>query len=234
MTSLRKNKDVLEPLICGIDEAGRGPVLGSLVISGVCFFSNDLEFLEDIEVKDSKKLIPTKRAELAKSIRQNCHSYHLIIIDAEEIDKREKQRITLNRLEELKMAEIINHLQPDIIYIDAADTNEYRFKMAIKHLMDYSPQKIISKHKADELFPIVSAASILAKNKRDALIKDLNTNFLEDIGSGYPSDEKTVTFLRNYIRTNKKAPFCARKTWKTTKKILNEEIGNRKITEFFT
>jgi ribonuclease HII len=99
--------------------------------------------------------------------------------------------------------------------------------------LTYHPSKIISKHKADDLFPIVSAASIIAKYKRDCLIQELNIKFREEIGSGYPSDEKTIEFLRTFIRTNKKPPECARKSWKTTKTILDQEINNRKITEFF-
>lgn len=231
MNSSKKSK---ENLLCGIDEAGRGPVLGSLVVSGVCFLSDNINFLKEIEVKDSKRLSPERREQLAKLIYNNCHSSRTILIDVKEIDEREKKPISLNRLEQFKMAEIINTLKPDIIYLDAADTNEYRFKMAIKALLEYTPKKVISKHKADDLFPIVSAASILAKTKRDLLIEDLNAKYSDDIGSGYPSDEKTIKFLRNFIRTHKKAPSCARKTWKTIKKILDEEIGNRKITEFFS
>lgn len=231
--SSKRNKNKPNLIICGVDEAGRGPVLGSLVVCGVCFLQKDLDFLRDINVKDSKKLTPSKRKELGKLVEDNCYSFHMISVDAKEIDQREEKRFSLNRLEELKMAEIVNKLKPEIIYLDAADTKEKRFGRSINQLLTYSPKKIVSKHKADDLFPIVSAASILAKNKRDALIQDLNAEFSEDIGSGYPSDQRTINFLKNYIRTHKKPPKCARKTWKTTRKILDEEIGNRKITEYF-
>jgi len=154
------------------------------------------------------------------------------VVSAEEIDQREEKRITLNKLEELKMAEIIRDLKPDSIYIDAVDVNEARFKQSIQKLLNYNPKEIISKHKADDLFPIVSAASIIAKDKRDTLIEELKKKF-GDLGSGYPSDLKTTDFLREWIRKNQKIPPFARKTWKTTKKIVDEELGNKKITDFF-
>ena len=203
-----------------------------MVICGVCFNEDNLEYLVKIGAKDSKKLTTKKRCELAKLIKENCASYHYIIISAQEIDKRETDKITLNRLEELKMAEIIKKLKPDIIYIDAADVNEDRFGESILKLLDYKPREIISKHRADDIYPIVSAASIIAKDKRDRIINELKQEYGE-MGSGYPSDEKTTLFLRNWIKKNKKAPIFARKTWETTKKIIDNELGNRKITDFF-
>jgi ribonuclease HII len=226
-----KNLVIKQELICGIDEAGRGPVLGPMVICGVCFNKLKLSILSEIGVKDSKKLSKKRRSELAKIIKDNCISYKTIIIDAQEIDAREENRITLNKLEEIKMAEIINELQPDVIYIDAADVNEERFKQSIINHLNYSPKKIISKHKADDLFPIVSASSIIAKDLRDNIIDDLKRKY-GDFGSGYPSDKRSIEFLREWIKEKKKVPHFARKTWETTKKIIREEISNTKITDF--
>ncbi|MBY9009384.1 MAG: ribonuclease HII [Candidatus Lokiarchaeota archaeon] len=218
-------------MICGIDEAGRGPVLGPMVICGVCFLEAELKLLDDIGVKDSKKLSPKKRSELAKIIKHKCSNYKTIVVSAQEIDAREKKRITLNKLEEIKMAEIIEALKPNIIYIDAADVNEARFGKSIKKLLNYSPIKIISKHKADDLYPIVSASSIIAKDTRDNIIEELKKNY-GDFGSGYPSDVRTIEFLRKWIIEKKKSPPFARKSWETTKKIIREEISNAKITDF--
>ncbi len=225
-------KKMTEDIICGIDEAGRGPVLGPLILCGVCFTKSDLDYLNEIGAKDSKKLTPKKRKELAKLIKKNCHAYHIIVVSAQEIDQREEKRITLNRLEELKMAEIANKLKPNVLYLDAADVNEERFGESIGKLLDYDIKEIVSKHRADDLFPIVSAASIIAKDKRDAIIKELSQKY-GDLGSGYPSDERTTSFLRNWIKKNKKAPPFCRKSWETTKKMLNEEVGNKKITDYF-
>jgi len=231
LKSSNQTDTISDELICGIDEAGRGPVLGPLVLCGVCFFKSNLPYLIEIGAKDSKKLTPKRRDKLAKLIKEKCHSYEIIVVSAQEIDEREKKRITMNRLEELKMAEIINQLKPDVIYIDAADVNEERFGTSIKKLLEYIPKKIISKHKADDIYPIVSAGSIIAKNKRDAIIEELKQEYGE-IGSGYPSDKRTTDFLRDYIKSHKEIPEFVRKTWETTKKILNDEIGNKKITDY--
>ncbi|MFX1447501.1 MAG: ribonuclease HII [Promethearchaeota archaeon] len=226
-----KNQVIKQELICGIDEAGRGPVLGPLVICGVCFIKSELDLLDKIGVKDSKKLSMKRRADLAKIIKKKCNSYKTIIINAQEIDAREEKRITLNKLEEIKMAEIINELQPDVIYLDAADVNEERFKKSIIKQLRYAPKKIVSKHKADDLYPIVSASSIIAKDSRDKIIEDLKNKY-GNFGSGYPSDIRSIEFLREWIKERKKVPHFARKTWETTKKIIREELTNAKITDF--
>ena len=219
-------------IICGIDEAGRGPVLGPLVLCGVCFTEQNLNYLIEIGAKDSKKLTTKRRKELAKLIKEKCQSYYVIIVPAQEIDQREQKKISLNRLEELKMAEIVNKLKPDEIYLDAADVNEERFGDSIEKLLDYKPKKIVSKHRADDIYPVVSAASIIAKDKRDDIIEELKKEYGE-LGSRYPSDERTTNFLRAWIRKHKNPPKFARKTWSTTKRILEEEVSNKKITDFF-
>jgi ribonuclease HII len=210
----------------------KGPVLGPMVLCGVCFRFKDLDFLSQIGVKDSKKLSSKRRSELAEKIKNMCHSHEIQIVSAQEIDQREISKISMNRLEELKIAGIINKLRPDIIFIDAADVNEGRFGESISRLLDYTPKKIISKHKADDLYPIVSASSIIAKDCRDKLIRDLVRKY-GDFGSGYPSDPKSIEFLQNWIKKKKKPPHFARKSWETTKKILNEEVDNKKITDYF-
>jgi ribonuclease HII len=153
-------------------------------------------------------------------------------VSPEEIDHREEKRITMNKLEELKMAEILKELRPRSIFIDAVDVNEDRFRESMLNLLDYTPDELISKHRADDLFPIVSAASIIAKDKRDSLIEEIKKIY-GDFGSGYPSDKRTIDFLREWIRKNKNAPPFARKTWDTIKKIINDEVSNRKITDFY-
>ena len=202
-----------------------------MVICGVCFNKSKLNILSKIGVKDSKKLSVKRRSELAKIIKENCESYKTIIVDAQEIDARENKRITLNRLEEIKMAVIINELQPDVIYVDAVDVNEERFKKSLIKQLNYSPKKVISKHKADDLYPIVSASSIIAKDLRDNIIEDLKKEY-GNFGSGYPSDLRSIEFLRDWIKEKKSVPPFARKTWETTKKIIREEIGTKKITDF--
>lgn len=209
-----------------------GPVIGPLVICGVCFDKNQLEILDLLGVKDSKKLTPRKRKELSAYLVGACHSYKMSVIPPQEIDDRQNTRITINKLEINHISVLLNELRPNHIYIDAADVNELRFGNTIRSLLNYSPTRLISKHKADDTFPIVSAASILAKNKRDEIIRELNEEY-GHFGSGYPSDERTIAFLKNWISTNKKAPPIARKSWETTKRLLNELVYNKKITQYF-
>ncbi|MFX0009596.1 MAG: ribonuclease HII [Candidatus Hermodarchaeota archaeon] len=218
-------------IICGIDEAGRGPVFGPMIICGLCFYKNQLGFLKKIGVKDSKKLTSKKRKELSVIIRQNAFKVKLAEVSVKEIDQREKKNLTLNQIEEFYMSKLINDLKPDIIYIDAADVNEQRFAKSIKKLLDYTPNKIIAEHKADDIYPIVSASSIIAKVERDLFIEQLKRKF-GDFGSGYPSDMKSIEFLRNWILSNNQIPPFARRSWQTTRKILDTELKNRKITEF--
>jgi ribonuclease HII len=210
----------------------KGPVFGPMIICGVCFRKSNLSLLDEIGVKDSKKLTPKKREQFAKIIKTEAYSYKIIEVSPQEIDKRENMRITLNRLEEIKMAEIINELKPNFVYIDAADVNEERFKKSIEVLLNYKPVGIISKHKADDLFPIVSASSIIAKDFRDSIIENLRKKY-GNFGSGYPSDEVSIKYLRKWIKEHKKCPPFTRESWITAKKIMNEEIYNKKITDYF-
>mgnify|MGYP006277968379 CR=1 FL=1 len=221
-----------ESLICGLDEAGRGPVFGPLVLCGICFRKKDLSSLREMGVKDSKKLSPKRREELATILKEKCCSVKIIELTPQEIDGRIKKRISLNQLELLKFVDIANNLKPTKIFIDAADTDEKRFGNSLKAKLNYTPEQIISKHRADDIYPVVGAASIIAKVKRDAVIENLKEKY-GDIGSGYPSDRITTRYLRNWIQNNKAPPPFARVSWKTTKDILDREVNNKKITQFF-
>ena len=111
------------------------------------------------------------------------------------------------------MAKIIDNLDSEIIYVDSCDTNPNKFKeRIIKHTKNKI--KIYSRHKADELYVIVSAASIIAKHTRDMEIIKLRKKY-GNIGSGYPSDHITRAFLRNWVLKNQEIPDFARKSWKT-------------------
>lgn len=232
LNSSRIKEKKNESIVCGIDEAGRGPLLGPMVICGICFYESDLPKLIELGVKDSKKLTATKRKDISTKLKELCLSYKSIAVSPQEIDQRLIKRITLNELEVLKMAKIINKLKPSIIYIDAADVKEKRFEKSIKTLLSYEPEEIIAKHKADDLFPVVGAASIIAKHQRDTQIEEFKKKF-GNIGSGYPSDGISIEFLRAYIRKNKKIPHFVRKSWAPAKKIISEELKTRKITDFF-
>jgi len=219
-------------LIVGIDEAGRGCVIGPLVIAGYLIKEEKIPLLLKLGVKDSKKLSPKKREKIISKIKTIAENYTTINVEPMEIDKvvESKRKLhKLNRLEAKTMAQIIEKLKPDKAFVDAADVNEKRFKQHIQEYLTIEPQ-IVSKHKADEIFPVVSAASIIAKVNRDNEIKKLRSKY-GDFGSGYLSDKKTISFLKNWIKNNSEYPSCVRKSWKPAKRIKNEK-GTKQIELF--
>jgi ribonuclease HII len=210
-------------LIAGVDDAGRGSVVGPLVIAGILIKEEDLPKLIQLGVKDSKLLSPPKRETLAVEIRRIVEKYGFIKLSPREIDEvveNGKKLHRLNRLEAQAMANVIEMLKPDIAYVDASDVIEERFK---QHICEYLPfkVKIISEHKADKTYPVVSAASIIAKVERDMAIAELTKKY-GDFGSGYPSDSRTVNFLRQCLEKWKEYPCDIRKSWKPAKKAKND------------
>ena len=202
--------------VAGIDEAGRGPVIGPMVIAALVFDEDKIERLEELGVKDSKRLTPKRREKLFNEILSLADDYVVLTLSPEEISSREG---TLNEFEVENFAKALNSLKvkPDVIYADAADVDEERFGRELKEKLDFET-KVIAKHRADALFPVVSAASIVAKVTRDREIERLKEKYGE-IGSGYPSDPRTRAFLENYYREHGAFPPIVRRGWKTLKKI---------------
>jgi ribonuclease HII len=210
-------------MICGADEAGRGPVVGPLVIAGVSF--DDDSKLIEYRVKDSKQLSPKRREELAKIIKKIALKYEILIIPAADIDDMRKI-MTLNEIELNAFVKIIGKLKPEICYVDSVDVNENRFGRNISEKIPYKVD-IISKHKADEIYPVVSAASILAKSRREDEVKKI-ADVLEKklnlpLGSGYPADPITQKFLRTWLDKYGKLPPHTRHSWKTAQNILKDK-----------
>jgi ribonuclease HII len=213
-------------LICGIDEAGRGPVIGPLVVAGVCV--TDENYLKRIGVKDSKKLSRKKREELAVLI-EKVSKIETISLDAAEIDEF-REILTLNQIEAGIFAKLIEKLTPDIVYVDAADANAQKFKEMIEERCSWKCQ-IISEHGADARYAVVSAASIIAKVQRDRAIDEIKAKVGIDFGSGYPSDPRTVRYIQNLIEKKMAVPAFVRKSWETVSN-LKEEQGKKKLEEF--
>lgn len=204
--------------VMGIDEAGRGPVIGPMVVCGVYVNENTLEEIGSMGLKDSKKLSAKKREEFDARLRTFC-DFELFILHAHEIDARVSSEDTLNQLEVNCFSHLIKSKKPHVAYVDACDVNAERFGVNIKKNLDFELE-IVSEHEADSKYPIVSAASIIAKVHRDSLIEGIAEAFGEDIGSGYPADPVTIEFLKSYYKKNKKLPECARKTWKTSSAVI--------------
>lgn len=216
-------------LVSGVDEAGRGSVIGPLVIAGVSLEEKDLPKLVDIGVKDSKLLSPQKRETLAKQIRElalNCHVVSLSPVEIDQVVETGKRLHRLNRFEAQAMARVITILKPEVVYVDAADVLADRFGEHIAENLDFK-LKIVSEHKADITYPIVSAASIIAKVERDMEISVLQKKH-GNIGCGYPSDSKTIKFLGDWIRKFGSYPDFVRKSWKTSKRVKRESDTRQK------
>jgi len=216
-------------LISGVDEAGRGPVIGPLIIAGVSIEDSDSSKLIDIGVKDSKLLSAQRREILATKIKDIASKWHILSISPAEIDRvvESKRKLhKLNRLEAQAMASVINILKPDIAYVDASDIIAHRFGDHIIEKISFS-LKIISEHKADRKYPVVSAASILAKVERDKAISQLQ-KMHGNLGCGYPSDSNTIEYLESCIQKHGIYPDFVRKSWKTAKRIKNEAFSKQK------
>ncbi|HRS42468.1 MAG TPA: ribonuclease HII [Candidatus Diapherotrites archaeon] len=210
-------------LVAGFDEAGRGCVLGPLVLAVCVIDKNKEKMFKDAGVKDSKLLSSKQREELFELIKKEAEEYKIVVVPAEELNIL-MDRFSLNEIEAQKAAFAISKLKSTPLYLvfDSPDTTTTKFTKRIKdnlkainHEYNY---KIISEHKADLNHPSVSCASILAKVTRDEMLKKL-------VGldiSGYSSDPKTIDFLKDYFKKHKSFPEYTRMKWKTVDNIVNE------------
>jgi len=203
--------------ICGVDDAGRGSMLGPLVIAGISLDKTKIRKLSALGVKDSKKLTAKTREELYKKIISLVDNYYVTKISPKSIDHSVKKH-GLNKLEAKYMAKVISKLNPDTAFVDSCDVNPKRFGKEISRLSNNN--KIRSYHHADSRFVVVSAASIIAKVTRDKALTRLRKD--HDLGSGYPSDRKTINFVKKYYKTQKIMPTFVRKSWKPTQKIMDK------------
>jgi len=201
----------------GIDEAGRGPVIGPMVICGVLADEESIRKLVEIGVRDSKLLRPNRRKELSEKVKDVVIDYILLEISPKEIDSAVLGR-GLNRLEAKKMAYIISKFDFDIAIVDAPGRKPERFGYMLKRL---TGKEVIAENFADRRYPVVSAASILAKVRRDEIIREYGEIY-GDIGSGYSSDKRTVIFLKRYMEEHGDLPEIVRRSWRTSREILSD------------
>jgi ribonuclease HII len=198
----------------GIDEAGRGPVIGSVFVAGVANF----EGLAELGVKDSKRLSPAKREYLANRIEEATDIY-VVEMTAREIDERRKRQ-TLNEITVELFSKVLTHFRPDRAFVDAADVKPERFAANLRSncpVEGAEQIEIISEWKADERYPLVSAASIVAKVHRDRSIRELEAELGAEIGSGYPADPTTIQFLKELLKEGEMEdlPRYVRQSWRT-------------------
>ena len=216
-------------LVAGIDDAGRGSVIGPLVIAGVLIEQNDVGQLVKLGVKDSKQLSPDRREQLAREIKKLVPKYHVIKLAPAEIDivvRTGRKLHKLNRLEAQTMARVLAVLKPEMAYVDASDVMADRFGMHVKENLDFRV-KLISEHKADVKYPVVSAASIIAKVDRDDSIFKLKETY-GDFGCGYPTDSRTLAFLEELVGRFGSYPSFVRRSWKTAKR-MKQQVAQTKV-----
>lgn len=204
----------------GIDEAGRGPVLGPLVVAGVAV--PDPAVLVELGVKDSKRLPAAKRERLARLIRDLPDvRVEVRVLEPDDLDARRADE-TLNAIGVSLFQDIAAALQPTRLVVDAADVNAARFGAAIQTAVPEA--EVIAEHKADDRHPEVAAASIIAKTVRDEAIdtlrKRLERRLAREVGSGYPSDPKTIAFLQAWLAQEGDLPPGTRRSWETSKRLL--------------
>ena len=224
----------------GVDEAGRGPVIGPLVVCAVAIPEDQYGILKSAGVKDSKFLTKKKRKELVEWFNLISESkswyFSIIICHPERIDSSSNNQ-GLNVLETELFAEAINGLPNEVkqsvkILNDACDVNEQRFSDRIANQLKSWPWEnstITSEHKADENDPFVGIASILAKEKRDTCIEEISQQLGFSVGSGYPSDPNTIKILPKLL-VNSPHPQL-RWSWSTVerewKKLHDEDLPKR-------
>ncbi len=207
-------------LMAGVDEAGRGCVIGPLVVAGVLIEEGRNGELVSLGVRDSKKLSPKRREALAVEIKAAVKKWAYFELQPWAIDKvveRAQKLRKLNYLEAMAMARVIRDLRPDIAYVDPADVVAERYREQILGVLPWKPE-IVCEKKADVKYPVVSAASILAKVRRDRIVAGYGERY-GGFGSGYPSDRRTVEFLGSLFEETDDIPSFIRKSWSTVRRM---------------
>lgn len=213
-------------MFCGVDEAGRGSVMGPLVVGSV-YVDND-SALKTIGVKDSKKLTEKTRERMYDEILTSSKLCCTVIASAEDIDERRK-KLSLNVIELEMFQEATSKIKVDTVYADCPDPIEMMFSSSLSVRLNNTD--VIGRHKADDTYPVVSAASIIAKVTRDRMIADIEKEFGVRIGSGYPSDDLTMNFIRGWIKDNGCPPKHTRCSWEPVKHLMSAS-RNTKLTDW--
>lgn len=219
------------PLITGIDEAGRGPVIGPMVIACVSIpkdkFDEMNKLLLSIGVKDSKLLSKRKREELFSELMHHLPSVIVAYISPKIIDEY-TIRNEYNWLEAKVISKLLSLVSnTETAYIDAPSSSEDFERKIRRCLMGEFPRELVVEKQADKKYSIVSAASIVAKVLRDRAIKKIKEELKIDFGSGYPSDPKTREALPIILKIK---PEIVRKSWKTIRRLQQVRLDD--LTEY--
>lgn len=223
-----------EPCQLGIDEAGRGPVLGPMVY-GISYAPlSEKQLLVDLGCADSKSLTEEKRDEIFDDIckHQDKIGWAIDVISPNTISVSMQRRSKIS-LNEISMLSAIGLARKAIdsgariteIYVDTVGKPE-KYQARLQPL--FPGVKIVVAKKADATFPIVSAASICAKVSRDHALRGwkfregpVDKNF----GSGYPADPVTKKWLTENIHPVFGFPMLVRFSWSTAESILESKAA---------
>lgn len=214
-------------IIAGIDEAGRGPAIGPLVMAVAVVEKKNEDVLRELGVKDSKLLTPAQREGIRACLDSVLVEYSTAKISVEDIDSL-RQRNSLNEIEAMRAAQLLNSLKtkPDIVYVDSPDPESEAFAVRLRKYMNFDCV-LRAEHKADLNYPVVSAASIIAKVERDSEVRKIEREYNAIIGTGYPHDPDTIKFIKEFMHKNNCLPKCARKSWITSQRIIDEEFQKK-------
>lgn len=210
-------------MYAGVDEAGRGPVLGPLVVAGV---SGDPEDVPD-GVADSKTLAPGRRRQLADRIEESPLQMAVRVLEADELNERMGAGENLNRIEASAFAEVLSELAPERALLDQVGPDEEAFAAEVAEQVAHECA-IEARVEADEHDPVVGAASIVAKVERDQAVEAIADELDADVGSGYAHDARTRAFLEDWRETSIHPPPHARHAWAT---LDNIGFGQARLTE---
>ncbi len=206
----------MAPKVLGIDEAGRGSVLGPLVVGGFVAERSRLHELSALGVRDSKLLSPVRRENLYEAL-QDLGERIAIEIPPSQIDTA-VARNQLNLLEANVFARLVRRAEAEEVFVDACDPRAERFGQRVRSI-SRTPANVVSRHHADRDLPVVSAASIVAKVSRDRAMARLRTQLDRDCGSGYPSDPITQEFVRTHLSTQSGRVGWLRYSWRTVERL---------------
>lgn len=215
--------------ILGVDEAGRGPAIGSMFVAGFEIEESNVEKLEELGVKDSKKLSDAKR----ESIRENLDDvgdFFLKEITASEIDEL-REVMTMNEIEIQAFVSIIEQTDADRVIVDLPEPDGDRFIRKLRQKLPdrFEDVEFVAEHGADDEYPEVSAASIVAKSARESHVEELKEKYGFDFKSGYAHDEEVTDFLERYIDEFGELPEEARESWETCQRVIrNSEQSSMK------
>ncbi len=202
-----------------------------MVLAGVVIDKRDEKKLKVIGVKDSKKLSPKRREVLALEIEKIAKNIIILRVPACKIDSYREQKINLDMIEAMKMAEIIDMSDADRVFVDSLeyDSNKYKQKI-LKHLNNKKIKMVVENY-SDETYPVVSAASIIAKVSRDEAVNEIKKQVNFDFGVGYSHDKRTIEFVKKLVNEMKELPTFVRRTWSTVQEMKKQSL-QQKIKDF--